>query len=244
MKTLSSVGLYSALTIPTTEPSRATSGPPEFPGLTAASNWIRSVKTRFDSGDLYDLCNPDITPEVSVIPIPNGLPTATTSSPIMKARCVSKRGGLKVVRNLIGMEHRHIILGLLHNDAGRRLAGIRKDNLYQLRTLNNMQSSQNVASSSITTPVPSDSCGLPFASGTLALIVTTDGAIDAYTRDSMTVLSCCCQSPRHRSVDVFLSQPLRRRFILSYPTIMPNTMSMPANTKKRTRCRTKNPETL
>ena len=45
MKTSCFVGLISAVTIPTTWPSRLTSGPPELPGLTAASTWIRPLMT-------------------------------------------------------------------------------------------------------------------------------------------------------------------------------------------------------
>ena len=45
MKTSSSVGLMSAATIPMTRPYRSSSGPPEFPGLTAASIWMRPRRT-------------------------------------------------------------------------------------------------------------------------------------------------------------------------------------------------------
>ena len=57
------VGLASAVTMPTTWPSRFSSGPPELPGFTAASNWIspsssplpssrpmRAVESRDDAG--------------------------------------------------------------------------------------------------------------------------------------------------------------------------------------------------
>ena len=44
-KTSSLVGLMSAVTMPTTWPSRLSSGPPELPGLTAASTWIRPWRT-------------------------------------------------------------------------------------------------------------------------------------------------------------------------------------------------------
>ena len=41
MKTFCSVGLTMPVTMPTTCPFRFRSGPPEFPGFTAASIWIR-----------------------------------------------------------------------------------------------------------------------------------------------------------------------------------------------------------
>src|SRR5207244_2418552 len=42
------VGLTSPVTIPTTSPSRFTSGPPEDPGFTAAPNWMSPVSPRRD----------------------------------------------------------------------------------------------------------------------------------------------------------------------------------------------------
>ena len=44
MNTSSSVGLTRAVTIPMTRPSRSSSGPPELPGLTAASIWMSPVQ--------------------------------------------------------------------------------------------------------------------------------------------------------------------------------------------------------
>ena len=52
-------GLASAVTMPTTWPLRLSSGPPELPGLTAASNWMRPFSVvppstgieRFEPGD-------------------------------------------------------------------------------------------------------------------------------------------------------------------------------------------------
>ena len=40
----------SAVTMPTTRPSRSSSGPPELPGLTAASTWMRPVCTLLGLG--------------------------------------------------------------------------------------------------------------------------------------------------------------------------------------------------
>src|SRR5262249_12198319 len=76
-----SVGFRIPVTMPTTSPSRVTSGPPEFPGLTAASNWMRFVSTRFPSGERNSRRKPDTTPAVTEGPMPNGKPTATTWSP-------------------------------------------------------------------------------------------------------------------------------------------------------------------
>ena len=45
MNTCCSVGLMRAVTMPTTRPSRSSNGPPELPGFTAASIWMRPVWT-------------------------------------------------------------------------------------------------------------------------------------------------------------------------------------------------------
>jgi hypothetical protein len=71
--------------MPTTSPSLVTSGPPEFPGLAAASNWMRLVNCRFPCGERYSRRNPEMTPEDTDGPMPNGNPTATTSSPGSKS---------------------------------------------------------------------------------------------------------------------------------------------------------------
>ncbi len=74
-------GLRMAVTMPTTAPSAVTSGPPELPGLAAASNWMRFVSTRLPCGERNSRFRPDTTPDETDGPIPNGKPTATTSSP-------------------------------------------------------------------------------------------------------------------------------------------------------------------
>ena len=50
------------VTIPTTSPCSSKSGPPEFPGFTAASNWIVFVMVTVLSLDLKSRCSPEITP--------------------------------------------------------------------------------------------------------------------------------------------------------------------------------------
>ena len=81
MKTSCSVGLISPMTIPTTRPRRSNSGPPEFPGFTAASNWISSRRCSSLSDGANCRSSPDTTPALSEPTRPNGLPTAYTSSP-------------------------------------------------------------------------------------------------------------------------------------------------------------------
>ena len=76
MKTSSAVGLIRAVTMPTTWPSRLRSGPPEFPGLTAASIWISPCRTCELFGSWKDRPRPDTTPELIEPVSAKGLPTA------------------------------------------------------------------------------------------------------------------------------------------------------------------------
>ncbi len=74
-----------AVTMPTTSPSCVTSGPPELPGLAAASNWMRLESVRLPSGERNSRFRPDTTPDETDGPMPNGKPTATTRSPGMRS---------------------------------------------------------------------------------------------------------------------------------------------------------------
>src|SRR5206468_3589140 len=56
-------GLASAVTIPTTCARRLSNGPPELPGLTAASNWIRPCSV-LPCGALTVRSRPETTPAV------------------------------------------------------------------------------------------------------------------------------------------------------------------------------------
>ena len=81
MNTRCSVGLRSPVTMPTTSPSSVTSGPPELPGFTAASNWMRLVRTRSPEAERNSRFRPETTPAEAEGPMPNGNPVATTGSP-------------------------------------------------------------------------------------------------------------------------------------------------------------------
>src|SRR5690606_2964848 len=84
-KTRCSVGFMMAVTMPTTWPSMSTSGPPELPGLAAASNWIRLVSRRWPSGERNSRRSPETTPELTDGPMSNGKPAATTWSPTARS---------------------------------------------------------------------------------------------------------------------------------------------------------------
>ena len=67
---------------PITRPVASSSGPPELPGLIAASVWITSsIGSR--SGAVIRRCSAETTPVVSVRSSPKGLPIATVGSPTL-----------------------------------------------------------------------------------------------------------------------------------------------------------------
>ena len=78
MKVRCSEGLRMAVTMPTTSPSMVTSGPPELPGLAAASNWIRLPSSCLPSGERKERLRPETTPAETEGPMPKGNPTAAT----------------------------------------------------------------------------------------------------------------------------------------------------------------------
>jgi hypothetical protein len=95
------LGFRMAVTMPTTWPSMVTSGPPELPGLAAASNWIRLLISCLPSGERKDRLSPDTTPDEVEGPMPNGKPTATTWSPGIRSCGGAHRGGNQVVGDLV-----------------------------------------------------------------------------------------------------------------------------------------------
>ena len=70
--------------IPMTLPRESNSGPPELPGLMAASVWMPPVIV-LPFGDCISRSVAETTPVVSVKSSPSGLPMATTCSPTLTA---------------------------------------------------------------------------------------------------------------------------------------------------------------
>ena len=78
--------------IPSTAPLASSSGPPELPGLIAASVWIASPIPKRVS-ELMLRSTAEITPTLSDWRSPNGLPMAATGSPtLMLAEDPSRSG--------------------------------------------------------------------------------------------------------------------------------------------------------
>src|ERR1700750_527302 len=70
--------LMIAVLIPITSAADDTSGPPELPGLSAASVWITSSMVR-PLAERIERPSADTTPDVTVDSNPKGLPRALTS---------------------------------------------------------------------------------------------------------------------------------------------------------------------
>src|SRR5256886_7350151 len=93
-------GRIPAVLSPTTRPRESTSGPPEFPGLRAASVWITSSISRPPT-ERNERPSALTTPAVTVLWKPSGLPIATTSWPTRSApespssATVSETGGTR-----------------------------------------------------------------------------------------------------------------------------------------------------
>ena len=75
--------------MPTTRPPVSSSGPPELPGFTAASNWISPLMGSSLPGGVDWRPSPDTTPALNEATRPRGLPTANTSSPTRSADSAS-----------------------------------------------------------------------------------------------------------------------------------------------------------
>mmetsp|Transcript_28698 Transcript_28698/g.70743 ORF Transcript_28698/g.70743 Transcript_28698/m.70743 type:complete len:327 (-) Transcript_28698:862-1842(-) len=80
--------LYIAVLIPMSRPELSRSGPPELPGLMAASVWMMPSMGRPVLPDWISRPRPLITPVVSVWSSPNGFPMAYTRCPTSRSELV------------------------------------------------------------------------------------------------------------------------------------------------------------
>ena len=72
--------------MPTTSPRMLSSGPPELPGFTAASVWMKGTASRFGSPERFSRPRALTMPAVTVLLKPNGEPIAMTHSPTRSLR--------------------------------------------------------------------------------------------------------------------------------------------------------------
>ena len=97
------VGLAIALLIPITSPRTLTSGPPELPGLIAASVWMKSwmllcERLGRSSDRPFALMIPCVTVKVRFSP--SGLPTASTHSPTRESSLSPSGAGVNPVASI------------------------------------------------------------------------------------------------------------------------------------------------
>ena len=105
---------------PITSPREETSGPPELPGLSAASVWITSSISR-PVCDRSERPSAETTPAVTVDSKPSGLPIATTSWPRRSFLESPKRRGRQGHRR-IDAQQREVGVGIVADHARRELA--------------------------------------------------------------------------------------------------------------------------
>ncbi len=92
--TLPWTGLWIDSSTPRTSPLAFSSGPPELPGLMGASVWIMPVNAR-PLGAVLLRPRPETMPEVSEPASPNGVPMASTGSPIWAASELASTSGCR-----------------------------------------------------------------------------------------------------------------------------------------------------
>ena len=83
--------------MPTTSPRASTSGPPELPGLMAASVWMNCPGLRASSREGFGRFSALTMPRVTVKRNPNGLPKASTVCPGMQLGGIAPRNAGEVL---------------------------------------------------------------------------------------------------------------------------------------------------
>ena len=147
-------GLKLAVLMPTSSPCRLTSAPPELPGLIEASVWMKFWKPR-PRRPLRPTA--ETMPEVTVWPMPNGLPTATTKSP---TRSASESASGSAVRLRRGDAHQgHVGVGVGADELGLEACARRPASPRPRRRPRSRGgwSARSRAAASTITPEPSDS---------------------------------------------------------------------------------------
>ena len=95
--------------MPTTAPSASSSGPPELPGLTAASVWTTPVVGKQTPGASIWRSSWETTPVESEARFSNGLPITATGSPTCKERARPERQRLQPEVLRIHLQQRRVL---------------------------------------------------------------------------------------------------------------------------------------
>ena len=116
--------MMTAVLTPITSAREFTSGPPELPGLSAASVWMTSpIRRPFWARSERPTAL--TMPAVTVDSKPNGLPMATATWPGRTFLELPSRAGRQPIGGL-GPQHRDVGVGIASKDARRQRAGRRR----------------------------------------------------------------------------------------------------------------------
>ncbi len=138
-----------ALLTPIRLPAESTSAPPELPGFTAASVWMKSSKRLMPRW----LRPRALTmPWVTVLPKPNGLPSANTASPTWTLSSLPKRYRRQVLA--VGLEHCQIGFGVAAAYRRTQAAAVGEHELDVVGTLDHVIVGQHIAFGLTITPEP------------------------------------------------------------------------------------------
>ena len=105
------------MTIPITCPPRLSSGPPEFPGLTAASNWM-SPRSVLPSGVSTVRSRPEMTPERQRAEVAERVPHGVRLVAHLAAAAEHRRDDR--LRGAVRDEHRDVVVGVGGDDPAVR----------------------------------------------------------------------------------------------------------------------------
>ena len=140
-KSSTPAGLAIPVTIPTTWPWLLTSGPPEFPGFTAASNWISPVRVR-PVPTLNVRSRPETTPAVRLSTRPSGWPTAKTSVADLNAAAEHRR--YRHGRRVLGRKRGDVVSRIRRLDRRRRRGAVGERHLDGRGALDHMQGGEDL----------------------------------------------------------------------------------------------------
>ena len=189
------------------------SGPPELPGLAAASNWIRLVRSRWPSGERNSRLRPETTPEETDGPIPKGNPDGDDFVAQREVFRRAHRGGHEIVGDGLRLEHGEIVFRL-HADDGRfRLQPVGENHLDPLRPGDDVEVGQDDAL------VDDDDPGAHSLFGVHIPFLGVAQPEHAHDRGPDRLVGLCrpggqglrLQRLQHRPVDVLLGEAERRR---------------------------------
>ena len=129
-----------------TRPSTLTSGPPELPGLIAASVWMKSWMLRsltLGRARLrpFALMMPEVTVKVRLSP--SGLPTASTHSPTRAASLLPSGAGVRLSASILRTARS--VFGIGADDLGLELPPVEQAHGHLVRAVHDVIVGEDVA---------------------------------------------------------------------------------------------------